>query len=245
MVDRNKERKPFEIVPIKRVDIYESVLAQLNALITESGMKPGDRLPPERELVEKLGVSRVSVREALRALESMGKIEIRRNAGSFVMNPNGSALASQLKATHPVDRAFLDYLVDVRAAVEDKVVELVAKRADADLSAVRAVLERTEAELGESVEQGSLDLRFEAALAREVGNPLLAEMQRSVHQLWVEAWSVCHITPGDWRRFHAEHLAILDALERGDGEAARRLMTEHVDRTVENVAPVKKGARKR
>ena len=245
MVDRNKERKPFEIVPIKRVDIYESVLAQLNALITEGEMKPGDRLPPERELVEKLGVSRVSVREALRALESMGKIEIRRNAGSFVMNPNGSAFANQLKATHPVDRAFLDYLVDVRAAVEHKMVELVAKRADADLSAVRAVLERTEAELGESVEQGSLDLRFEAALAREVGNPLLAEMQRSVHQLWVEAWSVCRITPGDWRRFHAEHLAILDALEMGDGEAARRLMTEHVDRTVENAAPVRKGAHKR
>src|SRR5919112_3144638 len=162
-------------------------------------------------------VSRVSVREALRALESMGKIEIRRNAGSFVMNPNGSAFASQLKATHPVDRAFLDYLVDVRAAVEDKVVELVAKRADADLSAVRAVLERTEAELGESVEQGSLDLRFEAALAREVGNPLLAEMQRPVHQLWVEAWSVCRITPGDWRRFHAEHLEIFEALKRSDG----------------------------
>jgi GntR family transcriptional regulator, transcriptional repressor for pyruvate dehydrogenase complex len=245
MVDRNKERKPFEIVPIKRVDIYESVLAQLNALITESGMKPGDRLPPERELVEKLGVSRVSVREALRALESMGKIEIRRNAGSFVLNPNGSAFASQLKATHPVDRAFLDYLVEVRAAVEDKVVELVAKRTDADLSAVRAVLERTEAELGESVEQGSLDLRFEASLAREVGNPLLAETQRCVHQLWVEAWSVCRITPGDSRRFHAEHLAILDELERGDGKAARRLMTEHVDRTVENAAPIKKGTRKR
>ena len=175
----------------------------------------------------------------------MGKIEIRRNTGSFVMNPNGSAFASQLKATHPVDRAFLDYLVDVRAAVEDKVVELVGKRADADLSAVRAVLERAEAERGESAEQGSLDLRFEAALAREAGNPLLAEMHRSVHHLWVEAWSECRITPGDWRRFHAEHLAILDALERGDGEVARRLTTEHVDRTVENAAPMKKGTRGR
>jgi GntR family transcriptional regulator, transcriptional repressor for pyruvate dehydrogenase complex len=241
--DEAKGRKAFEIVPIKRVDVYESVLAQLNALITASGMKPGDRLPPERELVERLEVSRVSVREALRALESMGKIEIRRNAGSFVVNPNGSAFASQLKASHPVNRAFLDYLVDVRAAVEDKVVELVAKRADADLSAVRTVLERTEAERAESGERGSLDLRFEAALAREASNPLLAEMQRSVHQLWVEAWSECRIAPGDWRQLHAEHLAIIDALDRGDGEAARRLMADHVDRTVENTVPMKKGTR--
>jgi len=233
-----QEREPFEIVPIKRVDVYESVLAQLNALITDSGMEPGDRLPPERELVERLGVSRVSVREALRALESMGKIEIRPNAGSFLVHPNGNAIASQLKAVLRVDRAFLEHLVDVRAAVEDKVVALVAGRgAAADLGAVRAAVERSGADLDESGEPGSMDLRFEAALARESGNPLLAEMQRSVHQLWVEAWGECGIAPGDWRRFYAEHLAILEALERGDGALARRLMADHVDRTVEGAAP--------
>jgi GntR family transcriptional regulator, transcriptional repressor for pyruvate dehydrogenase complex len=167
MPDDQNKRQPFEIVPIKRVDVYESVLAQLNALITESGMEPGDRLPPEREL----GVSRVSVREALRALESMGKIEIRPNAGSFLVHPNGNALVNQLRAVAPVDRAFLGHLIEVRAAVEDRVVALVARRPAADLSAVRDVLERSEVDLRESGESGSLDLSFEAALAREAGNP--------------------------------------------------------------------------
>ncbi len=237
MQDDQAKRQPFEIVPIKRVDVYESVLAQLNALITESGMEPGDRLPPERELVEKLGVSRVSVREALRALESMGKIEIRPNAGSFLVHPNGNALVNQLRAVAPVDRAFLGYLIDVRAAVEDRVVALVAGHPDADLAAVRAVLERSEADLNEISEPGSFDLSFEAALAREAGNPLLAELQRSVHHLWVEAWSECRIAPGDWRRFYVEHHAILEALERGDGEEARRLMAEHVDRIISKAVP--------
>ncbi len=236
---RRRGREPFEIVPIERVDVYESVLAQLNALISESGMERGDRLPPERELVERLGVSRVSVREALRALESMGKIEIRPNAGSFLVHPNGNAFASQMRAVLPVDRSFLRHLVDVRAAVEDKVVALVVKRAEVDLAAVRAVLERAEADLSESGEPGSMDLRFEAALAREIGNPLLTEMQRSVHQLWVEAWSECRISPGDWRRFHAEHLEIFEALKRSDGGLARRLMADHVDRTIEEAAPVR------
>ena len=77
---------------------------------------------------------------------------------------------------------------------------------------------------------------FTRTLAHEVGNPLLAEMQRSVHQLWVEAWSECRIAPGDWRQFYAEHLAILEALERGDGGLARRLMADHVDRTIEKAA---------
>ena len=194
-------------------------------------------MPPERELVEKLGVSRVSVREALRALESMGKIEIRPNAGSFLVHPNGNALVTQLRTVAPVDRAFLGHLIDVRAAVEDRVVALVAGRAGADLSAVRVVLERSGAALRESGEPGSLDLSFEAALAREAGNPLLAEMQRSVHHLWVEAWSECRIAPGDWRQFYAEHQAILEALGTGDGEEARRLMAEHVDRTVSNAVP--------
>lgn len=232
----SRGRGAFEIVPIKRVDVYESVLAQLNALITESGMRPGDRLPPERELVERLGVSRVSVREALRALESMGKIEIRPNAGSFVVHPNGNAFAGQLKAVLPVDRTFLEHLIDVRAAVEDRVVALVAGRPEADLSAVREALDRSEADLKENGEPASLDLRFEAALAREAGNPLLAEMQRSVHGLWIEAWGRCGIAPGDWRRFYSEHRGILGALERGDGEEARRLMAEHVDRTLQGAA---------
>lgn len=228
-----RERRPFEIVPIERVDMYEAVLAQLNALITESGLKPGDRLPSERELVERLKVSRVLVREALRVLESMGKIEIRRNIGSFILHPNGSAFANQMKEVLPIDQTFLEHLIDVRAAVEDKVIALVAERPEADLFAVHAAIENEKAELDEFIETGRLDLRFEAALARQSGNPLLAETQRAVHQLWVEAWSKCGIAPGDWHRFHTEHLAILGALKRGDGESARRLMADHVDRPIE------------
>ncbi|MGH9118796.1 MAG: FadR/GntR family transcriptional regulator [Acidimicrobiales bacterium] len=230
-----EERKPFEIYPIQRVDVYESVLRQLDAYVRS--LAPGDRLPPERELVERLGVSRVSVREALRALASMGTIEIRRNTGSFVIHPNGNAIASQLKALLPVDQTFLDHLVDVRAAVEDKVVALLVP--GLDLSEVRGVLGEAESEMTEaSTEPGSLDLRFEAALGRLAGNPLLSELQRSVHRLWVEAWSECGIAPGNRRQLHEEHVAICGAIEEGDIAHARELMANHVDRTVDNATPV-------
>lgn len=204
-------------------------------------MQPGDRLPAERELVERLRVSRVVVREALRALESMGKIEIRPNMGSFLIHPNGNALVGQLKSVHPVDTSFLGYLVDVRAAVEDKVVDkvgiLVAAGNDLILASVEEVLDREKTELNERVEAGSLDLRFEAELGRNSGNPLLQELQRSVHRLWVEAWSECSITPGDHCKLHEEHQAIFDALTRGESEMVRQLMAAHVDRTITKAVP--------
>jgi GntR family transcriptional repressor for pyruvate dehydrogenase complex len=227
---KRDDREAFEIYAIERVDVYESVLDQLDRLVRS--LSPGDRLPSERELVERLNVSRVPVREALRALESMGKIEIRRNAGSFVIHPEGDAIAAHLRGVAEVDETYLGYLVDVRAAIEDRVVSLVAA-SDVDLTHVGEVLEQMEEELEErGLEAGSLDLRFEAALARLAGNPLLSEVQRAVHQLWVESWSACGIAPGDRRQLHKEHVAIYEALRDGDEVLARRRIAEHVDRTV-------------
>jgi GntR family transcriptional regulator, transcriptional repressor for pyruvate dehydrogenase complex len=227
--------RAFAIYPIQRVDVYESVLTQLDGLVSQ--MEPGERLPPERQLVEQLQVSRVSVREALRALESMGKIEIRPNAGSFVLHPNGNALVGHLTSQLPIDTTFLDYLVDVRAAVEDKVVSLIDP--DADLSSVADVLDAYAREMEEEdVEPGSLDLRFEAALGRVAGNPLLSELQRAIHELWVVAWSKCGIAPGDRQLLHDQHVAIFRALEARDNSEARRLMGEHVDRLVTTNVPV-------
>lgn len=226
-------REPFEIYPIQRVDVYETVLDQLDRLVRQ--LEPGDRLPAERELVARLNVSRVSVREALRALESMGKIEIRRNAGSYVRHPDGDAIAAHLRSLAPVDETFLAHLVDVRAAIEDRVVALVAEQ-DLELDEVGDLLEWSEAELDdEDLEPGSLDLRFEAVLARLAGNPLLVELQRAVHELWVDAWSACGVAPGDRRQLHKEHVAVYQALSDGDEDLARRRMAEHVDRGVHNL----------
>jgi GntR family transcriptional repressor for pyruvate dehydrogenase complex len=234
MSPRSARRPPFKIIPIRQVHVYKELLSQLEALIANAGLKPGDLLGSERQLAEQFRVSRVSVREALRTLENMGKVEIRRYSGIYVANPNASALVAELTAGLPIDTAFLNYLVDVRAAIETKVVALVAARSDADLRSIRALLTSIDAEIRRGGgEEGSLDLRFEAALARESSNPLLARVQRLVHQLWVAAWSELGIAPGDRRALHAEHVAIFEALEAGNADNAVELMEEHVDRSVQ------------
>ena len=220
-------KSSFELVPIPHVDVYAAVLAQLSELV--SGLQPGDRLPAERDLAERLSVSRVSLREALRSLESMGRIEIRRNAGSFVLDPSSHPIAAHLKR---VDGVELENLVAVRAALEDRVIALLGTTAH-DWTPVEALLESVGGDL--ALEQGaigSLDVRFEAMLGRMTGNPLLVELQKAVHELWVDSWGSSGAAPGARRDFHGEHREILAALQSHNAAHARALMAAHVDRAV-------------
>jgi GntR family transcriptional repressor for pyruvate dehydrogenase complex len=226
----DSERPSFRIVPIPHVDVYEAVLGQLKDMV--AGLDPGDRLPAERELAERFGVSRVSLRAALRSLESMGRIDIRRNAGSFVVHPQSSPITGWLKELVPVNGEFLNHLVEVRASIEDRVLILV-HRASPDYGPLATLLDTIEHGLDAGAEQtGSLDVRFESLLGRMSGNPLLTELQKSAHELWVDAWGTCGIAPGDPVGLLAEHRRILDALTRGDIAQARAQMATHVDRQV-------------
>lgn len=228
-------REPFRIRPIRQVDVYREVLGQLERLV--GSLRPGDRIGSERELAEQLRVSRVSVREALRTLEAMGRVEIRRNAGCFVVDPEGTLPADRLRAGMAVDAEFLQWLSELRAALDAKAVELAARRGDLDLAPLRELLEQTGAELaGDEDVETSMDIRFEAVVARMAGNPLLTRVQAAVHRLWAEAWTEAGLAAGDRHEFHREHREILAALERGDGPGAVRLMSEHVDRTVPSEA---------
>lgn len=229
------ERRSFRLLPIQQVHVYREVFAQLDRMV--GSLQPGDRLQSERDLADRLQVSRVSVREALRALESMGKVEIRRNAGAFVVDPDGTLPVEQLIAGAEPGLASLQSLTDLRAAIETRVVQLVARQPDADLVAVRDFLDRAAEELtDQDIEQGSLDLRFEALLARAASNPMLERVQKWVHQAWVTAWSEYGLAPGDRHTLHTEHVAILDALEAGDTSLAVRRMEDHVDCQVRDAA---------
>jgi DNA-binding FadR family transcriptional regulator len=101
------------------------------------------------------------------------------------------------------------------------------------LPEIGELLARAEQELASASELGSLDMRFESLLGRLCGNPLLAEVQRNVHQLWLDAWSACGLAPGSRADLHWEHVAIYEALVDGDVADAQELMAGHVDRVVQ------------
>lgn len=216
---------PFRLQPIRKIEIFRSALDQLSTLVGR--MQPGDRLGSERELAEQLGVSRVTIREVLRTLEGMGKVDIRRNSGTYVAEPVSHPL---LSVTPPaqVDEAHVQHLAELRSGIECEVVRLLAQQSPVDLTHAEAALERAEKEIAASSEQGSLDPSFEAALGRATGNPVLVEFQRAVHELWLHAWITLGGAIANRRHLHHEHRNILDALKRGHFQEAERLMRQHI-----------------
>jgi len=227
MANSDDTRESFTVLPLPHGAVHSLVLQQLLTVI--EALAPGDRLPAERALSERLSVSRVSLREALRSLESMGRIEIRRNAGSFVREPRPNPMTDYLRRVVPRGEDSLNQLVAVRAALEDRVILLVGRDAQ-DYTTVRAHLNQVENEIADAAPSGSLDVRFEALLAHLTGNRLLIEFQRTTHELWIESWGGCGRAPGDRATLLREHRAILEALESGDTALARQRMVAHVDR---------------
>src|SRR5436309_10784442 len=127
--DREAGRQPIELGPIKSTRIYEEIVRQVKQLIAEGRLKSGDRLPPERELAEKFVVSRTSVREALRALESLGLIEIRPGEGTFVRQVPLDALVGPLALVMTSQREAIGELFEARRVLEPAIAALAAGRA--------------------------------------------------------------------------------------------------------------------
>ena len=198
--------------PIKRTDVFQEVLHRLDTLASDAAYKPGDRLPPERELAERLGVSRTLVRQALKLLEAAGKVVSRIGSGTYIADPAPRNNPCLLSHTVPreVDRDFLQKLIELRSLLEETQKECVP---DDDLL--------------------SLDVSFEEKVGEFVGNELLYCVQNQLHQAWIMAWTRSGCVPERQEVLHKEHLGLLEALHAGDcGDVAHRILA-HVNRTYE------------
>lgn len=226
----------------RKVTVVESIVEQIVRQIQAGKLKPGDKLPSERQLIEMLGVSRSSVREALQGLAVMGLVESRHGQGSFV-SPNLARLLPNLSSpVLPVSlqRAMRLYLIEARRMVECPVAELAAARAGeeglARLRRAFAAYSRIMLEVGYDAALIGPHHEFHIALAELAQNPffppvletLLGAVPISLRESEFHA-----LGPDDLREIVrtevALHEAILTAVERGDPAGARAAMEEHMD----------------
>jgi len=233
------EPAPF-LRPIGRLRAFEEVLGQLEQAIDAGHLGAGDRLPPERELAATLGVSRTSVREALRVLEALGLVGIKRGAenGVTLLEEPGNALAHLFRFHLALEHLRIASLVEFRVAVESWAAGACARRGDpAILTDLEALVRRMEAERLDPLEFHELDVAFHLVLARGSGNELaslvLEACRTAIQRVMLEAIGRAEDWPRTRRRLVREHRAILDAVARADKEAAASLVASHVMRFYE------------
>ncbi len=214
--------------PIRKTSAYEEIVRQIEALVASGELRAGDRLMTERELAEKFGVSRVTVRQALSVLQAMGLIESKVGNGTFARNspvPTVTVLASVL---NPRRSSLLEQL-ELRRLIEPEVARLAAARAS--LAQTREMAHHIELQ-EQMMKQGrpfvEEDSAFHMSIARSSGNELLVRMMESIHELLRDSREQSLRTRSGMARSLDGHRRIIDAIRRADERDAQRAMLKHV-----------------
>lgn len=210
--------------------VTDEAIAGIKDMIVSGQLGPGDRLPPEKELSERLGLSRSSLREAVKALEVIRVLDVRRGDGTYVTSLEPRLLLEAMSFVVDLhqDDSILEIFA-VRRMLEPGAAALAARVAgDDDIAAVAALVD----ELGRDPDIEALvahDIDFHNRIAASTGNAYLASLLESLSSRTVRARVWRGITEGgSVSRTIGEHRAIVDALRRSDAELAAALMVAHV-----------------
>ncbi len=232
--------------PVSTGRISGDIVEQIKGAIREGRLNPGDQLPPERDLTKQLAVSRVSVRDALRALEANGLIEVRVGAhgGAFVTAPAPSLVGEGIADMLMLAEVTPAEVTETRLIFELAMLPLACERADEnDIAALAEICDRSEASLAAGVYDVALSAEFHTRLARCTHNSAIALFAESFQEpLRLSLQQARRADPKAGREGLLEHRALIDAIRSRDVGMARRIMTEHLGRTAKRVGAA---ARKR
>ncbi|MBI3028988.1 MAG: FadR family transcriptional regulator [Candidatus Rokubacteria bacterium] len=219
-----------DVEPIRSTRIYEEIVRQVRGLITEGRLRSGDRLPPERDLAARFKVSRTSVREALRTLESMGLIAIRPGEGTFVREMSVESLVEPLAQVILSGREAVGELFEARRLLEPAIAGLAARRATQDdVHEMERILEDQAKEVAAGLTGLAQDAAFHASIAVSVRNRAITRIISALLDLLTQSREESLQTPGRPTRSHQDHQRILAAIRRRDEAGASRAMRDHVN----------------
>lgn len=222
---------------LSRSTLPEEIASRLLGLIRAEQLRPGDKLPAERDLAAAMGVSRPVLREALRALSIMRVVDIRQGAGTYITALEPQQLVSHLDFVFSKDSVALAQVLETRRVVEIGNVRLAAQRI------VPFQVERLEAilvDLREAVDEpdrfSSLDIAFHDTVCEAAANFLLAQFMRIINTLGKVSRERTGAARATRERALGDHEAILAALRARDPEAAADAMRSHLDHVEESLS---------
>jgi GntR family transcriptional repressor for pyruvate dehydrogenase complex len=209
------------------------VVSQIQAWIADNGVQVGDRLPPERELAARLGVSRATVSQALVAMEVAGMVTVRHGDGVILMEAAGSTKVINALRRHAQQ---LPEIIDARDALETKLAALAAARhTEEDLAAIDDALDLMERDISSGGRGVEGDERFHAAVTAAGHSRLLAKMMAEISDLIRETRIESLAEPDRPVDSLRTHRKIAAAIRAGDADTAAAIMRAHIA-TVSDVA---------
>jgi GntR family transcriptional regulator, transcriptional repressor for pyruvate dehydrogenase complex len=226
--DRSPGKHLYRAVKTSR--LYEQIVQQIEESILKGALKPGDQLPPERDLAERFGVSRTAVREAVKALREKGLVEAYTGRGTFVTDGTSQAIRQSFDLLVKIGQPDgSTHLAEVRAILEPEIAALAATRVEEQhLVTMREAVATMERALREPETYIEADLDFHLSLAEAAANPLILSLIDSIVGLLREQRMRIFKVKGGPERGQHHHKRILEAIEQRDPEKARAAMRAHL-----------------
>lgn len=221
------------IQPIRRTRLSQQIVVEICRLIREGVFRPGDVLPAERELAEQFGVSRTSVREALRGLEIAGIVETQHGGGNFVRDVDEISFLSPLSLILSASDDLAGDLWEVRRLFEPPIAARAARRASQDdLSRLDAIIERQKPiflDLNERDAIMNLDRELHGTIASASGNHVAVRVIQLINELLFEGRNTFIATIERRELALSRHIQMVAAIKAGNAEQARTLMLRHLE----------------
>ena len=218
--------------PIKRRMVYDELYDQIVSMISKGELKPGDKLPPERELAKQLKVSRQSIREALKKAETQGLVEVRHGEGTFVLS----------MVSHWMEEPLLIMITEEVGKVNEfheirKLLEVWCARKAAEVATTRELkkLKKELVEMEKAIESlqpfGRLDFDFHLSIVEASHNTLMLHMFTSLKRVFEFKYKISRIAknfPEKHRILHMQHQEVYEAIKSRNPELAEQKMEEHL-----------------
>jgi GntR family transcriptional repressor for pyruvate dehydrogenase complex len=240
--DARANRDLYTTVSSNRMS--EAIVEQIRTLIRTEKLRPGDRLPSERDLGERMGVSRVTVREAFRVLEASGLIEIRVGArgGAFVTSPSSAKIGMDLADLLALSPLTATEVTDARQVLEIGIIPMVVERAtDQDIADLRDMVKQHQVAFKNGEYSMPLSAAFHVRVAASTHNAAIEMLVRSFHGPLLMSLREAQVAaPLMGRRGTTEHRDLVEAIAERDTERAQEIMRVHLQRTARRVARVQR-----
>jgi GntR family transcriptional regulator, transcriptional repressor for pyruvate dehydrogenase complex len=233
--------------PVNQGRMSEVIVEQIRLLIRQGQLKPGDRLPAERDLCERFQVSRVTIREALRVLEAAGLIEIRVGArgGAFVTAPSSLRVGEGITDLLTMSSLSAAEVTEARMVIELGIIPMVCERADErDLADLRELCEQALDAMGDQDHELKLSTEFHIRVAQASHNGAIELLVKSFRGPLLTSLARAHREAPIGEVAVKEHMALVDAIAARAPEHATAIMSEHLRRTASRVGKVQKRSRR-